>query len=30
MPIIFNAVELCVVTLNDEPWACAKEVCVEV
>ena len=30
MPIIFNVVELGVVTLNDESWTCAKEVCVEV
>ena len=27
MPFSFNAVELCVVTINDKPWTCAKKVC---
>ena len=27
MPFTFNAVHLSVVTLDDKPWACAKEVC---
>ena len=27
MPFIFNAVELCVLTLNDKPWTRAKEAC---
>ena len=27
MPFTFNAVELCVVTINEKPWACAREVC---
>ena len=27
MPFAFNAVELCVVTINEKPWACAREVC---
>ena len=27
MPFTFNAVELCVVTINEKPWARAKEVC---
>ena len=27
MPFTFNAVELCVVTINERPWVCAREVC---
>ena len=27
MPCTFNAVELCVVTLNDKSWTRAKDVC---
>ena len=27
MPFTFNAVELCVVTINEKPWTCAREVC---
>ena len=27
MPFSFNAVELCVVTINEKPWTRAKEVC---
>ena len=27
MPFTFNAVELCVVTINEKPWRRAKEVC---
>ena len=27
MPLTFNAVDLCVVTINEKPWTCAKEVC---
>ena len=27
MPFTFNAVELCVVTVNGKPWARAREVC---
>ena len=27
MPLTFNAVELCVLTINEKPWACAREVC---
>ena len=27
MPFYFNAVELCVVTINEKLWACSKEVC---
>ena len=27
MPFSFNAVELCVFTINDKPWTRAKEVC---
>ena len=27
MPFTFDAVRLCVVTLNDKPWIRAKEVC---
>ena len=27
MPFSFNAVELCVVTINEKPWTCATEVC---
>ena len=27
MPRTFNAVELCVVTINEKPWTCAREVC---
>ena len=27
MPFTFSAVELCVVTINEKPWASAKEVC---
>ena len=27
MPFTFNAVELCVVTLNERPWTRVKEVC---
>ena len=26
MPFTFNAVELCVVTINEKPWTSAKEV----
>ena len=29
MPFVFNAVELCVVTINEKAWTCAKEVCRE-
>ena len=27
MPLSFNAVDLCVVTINEKPWTLAKEVC---
>ena len=27
MPFSFNAVELCVVTINEKPWKRASEVC---
>ena len=27
MPFSFNAVELCVVTINEKPWVPAREVC---
>ena len=27
IPFVFNAVELCVVTINEKPWTRAKEVC---
>ena len=27
MPFTFNAVGLCVVTINEKPWTRAKEVC---
>ena len=27
MPFAFNAVILCVVTINEKPWTRAKEVC---
>ena len=27
MPFTFNAVELCVVSINEKPWTRAKEVC---
>ena len=27
MPFSFNAVELCVVTINEKPWTRAGEVC---
>ena len=27
MPFTFNAVELCVVTINEKPWTSAREVC---
>ena len=27
MLFFFNAVELCVVTINEEPWTRAREVC---
>ena len=27
MPFSFNAVELCVVTINEKPWTRAKEAC---
>ena len=27
MPLSFNAVELCVVIINEKPWTCAREVC---
>ena len=27
MPFTFNAVELCVVTINDKPWTRATKVC---
>ena len=27
MPFTFNAVELCVVTINEKPWTRAREVC---
>ena len=27
MPFTFNAVELCVVTINEKPWIREKEVC---
>ena len=26
MPFSFNAVKLCVVTINEKPWTCAREV----
>ena len=26
-PFTFDAVKLCVVSLNDKPWNCAREVC---
>ena len=27
MPFSFNAVELCVMIINEKPWVCAREVC---
>ena len=27
MQFVFNAVELYVVTINERPWKCAREVC---
>ena len=27
MPFSFNAVELCVVTINEKPWIRARKVC---
>ena len=27
MPFTFNAVELCIVTINEKPWTSAREVC---
>ena len=27
MPFVFNAVELCIVTINEKPWTHAKEAC---
>ena len=27
LPFVFNAVELCVVIINEKPWTRAKEVC---
>ena len=27
MPFSFNAVEMCVVTINEKPWTRAREVC---
>ena len=27
MPLTFNAVNLCVVTINEKPWTRAREVC---
>ena len=27
MPFTFNAVELCVATINEKPWTRAREVC---
>ena len=27
MPFFFNAVDLCVVTINEKPWTRAREVC---
>ena len=27
MPLTFNAVKLCVVTINEKPWVRAREVC---
>ena len=27
MPFIFNAVELCVVTINGKPWTLARDIC---
>ena len=27
MPFTFNTVELCVATINEKPWTCAREVC---
>ena len=27
MPLTFNAVKLCVVTINEKPWTRAREVC---
>ena len=27
MPFSFNTVKLCVVTINEKPWTCAKEAC---
>ena len=29
MSFSFNAVDLCVATINDKHWTCAKEVCQE-
>ena len=26
MPFVFNEVELCVVTINEKPWTCVREV----
>ena len=27
IPLTINAVVLCVMTINEKPWTCAKEVC---
>ena len=27
MPFVLNAVELCIVTINEKPWAHTREVC---
>ena len=27
MPFVFNAVKLCVATINEKPWTRAKEAC---
>ena len=27
MPFVFNAVELCIVTINEKPWTRAKDTC---
>ena len=27
MPFVFNAVELCIVTINGKPWTRARKVC---
>ena len=27
MPLSFNAMAFCVVTINEKPWTCAREMC---